>query len=31
METKSYDSWKWLLMLVVDDLDLRNDYGYTFI
>lgn len=31
VETESYDSWKWFLMLLQDDLDLGNGYGYTFI
>ncbi|KAK1401187.1 hypothetical protein POM88_000792 [Heracleum sosnowskyi] len=31
VETESYDSWKWFLMLVNDDLQLGSGFGYTFI
>ncbi|KAL8127472.1 hypothetical protein AgCh_014400 [Apium graveolens] len=31
VETESYDSWEWFLMLVIEDLGLGTGYGYTFI
>ena len=31
VETESYDSWSWFLMLLVDDLSLGDGYGYTLI
>lgn len=30
-ETESYDSWKWFLMLIGDDLQLDTGYTHTFI
>ncbi|XP_074341983.1 uncharacterized protein LOC141679382 [Apium graveolens] len=31
VESESYDSWKWFLMLLGDDLDLHSGYAQTFI
>lgn len=31
VETESYDSWKWFIMMLQDDLNLGNGTGYTII
>lgn len=31
VESESYSSWAWFLMLLIDDLDLRSGSGYTLI
>ncbi|XP_074376702.1 uncharacterized protein LOC141718220 [Apium graveolens] len=31
VESESYDSWKWFLMMLGDDLDFQYGYAHTFI
>lgn len=31
VETESYDSWKWFITQLSDDLELGSGYAYTFI
>lgn len=31
VETESYDSWSWFLLLLIEDLELRDGYGITLI
>lgn len=31
VESESYDSWSWFLLLLIEDLDLGDGTGYTLI
>lgn len=31
VETESYASWSWFLLLLIEDLELRDGYGITLI
>lgn len=31
VESESYDSWKWFLEILIEDLDLEEGYGKTLI